>query len=790
MGDRGQPPGRSRGWRRLPAILGNLGIAQKISYGFAVSMGITVGGVSLGLVIAEGQERQALNRLLLANEQRRLLSELETGVLEVRSHPQRLLAVIGDSVWFQYETAKFEDDVERVLAVAADLATFAADKTPAIAADAAALQQLAARYTTTTRAYSQQITDLWQTLEPADVPLAEVPQVRADLIQKVNTGNIIQLGLTFERLSERLSQSLKAAEASHAQAQTAFYRANDLRSQIIVISILLSVLVATLLTLVLSRTIARPLKTVTQVARRVTHESNFELQAPVTASDEVGMLTVSLNQLIQKVRHLLQENAQRAIELDRARETAEVANRAKSEFLANMNHELRTPLNGILGYAQILAAAPNLTPQQQTGLAIIHQCSRHLLTLISDILDLAKIEAQKMMLYPRPCGLSDFLTTTAEMCRIKADQKGIGFEFEVAAELPTVVRVDEKRLRQVLLNLLSNAVKFTDAGTVTFRVDGQWDEAAPDDRYRLHFIVKDTGIGMSPDRLSRIFLPFEQISSGDRNAEGTGLGLTISQKIAALMGSQIQVSSQLGQGSTFQFELTVPVGDAVAIRPAHAADARLITGYLGPRRHLLVVDDAPENCAVLVSLLEPLGFRVTTATDGKQGLEQALQQRPDLIVTDVVMPYMDGLTLTRQLRRQPAFHQVPIFAASASLSRADRQASLTAGCDQFLPKPIEMDALLSAIAHHLHLTWQYESISGTAPPPASAAQRSPLVVPSPDELATLYQAARGGFIDEIQQQAVALKQANTCYTAFADRIITLAQQFEADAIVQLIEHHR
>jgi PAS domain S-box-containing protein len=291
-----------------------------------------------------------------------------------------------------------------------------------------------------------------------------------------------------------------------------------------------------------------------------------------------------------------------------------VANRAKSEFLANMSHELRTPLNGILGYAHILKQDKNLTSKQQNGLDIIQQCGEHLLTLINDILDFSKIEARKMEIHLNDFHFPKFLNNIAEIFRIRAKQKNISFSYESLSLLPTFVRGDEQKLRQVLINLLGNAVKFTESGGVVLKV-GYHEE-------KIRFQVEDTGIGIAPEKLIEIFLPFHQVGNSRYWVGGTGLGLTISQKLAKLMGSTLQVKSKLGSGSIFWVDLDLPeVPESTEIA---TGKERNIIGFKGEKRKVLVVDDKGENRSFLVNLLEPLGFEIVEATDGCDCLNKTL----------------------------------------------------------------------------------------------------------------------------------------------------------------------
>jgi CheY-like chemotaxis protein len=343
----------------------------------------------------------------------------------------------------------------------------------------------------------------------------------------------------------------------------------------------------------------------------------------------------------------------------------------------------------------------------------------------------------------------------------------------------------------VLLNLVGNAIKFTDKGSVTLKVAVVENHPNPSTR-SFKFQVEDTGVGIAPDDLDKIFQAFEQVGDRQRQAEGTGLGLAISQRIVQLMNGQIQVNSQPGVGSEFFFEVELAIATDWVQQNSFTTGKQII-GYEGQRRSILVVDDRWENRAVLVNLLEPLGFQVSEAENGQVGWEKIRHSQPDLVITDLVMPVMDGFELLKQIRSAKDLQHQKIVVSSASVAQAYREMSLDAGGNDFLAKPVEVSELFKLLATHLELEWKYEitasNYSESSTPKTGLENPEGMIIPDPVELKTLLELAQQGNLKRLRSHTEHIAHSNPRYANFASQILQLAKEFKAEEIEELLQQH-
>lgn len=471
--------------------------------------------------------------------------------------------------------------------------------------------------------------------------------------------------------------------------------------------------------------------------------------------------------------------------LKKAKEIAEIASKAKSDFLANISHELRTPLNIILGNTQMLKHDQDLINKYGKSVDAIHRSGEHLLLMINDILDLSKIEANKLELLQTNFHLPIFLNTLVDMLQIRAQQKGILLKETIATDLPTIVCGDEKHLRQVLFNLLGNAIKFTHKGQVTLRVETVNTQSTTQKSAHIRFQVEDTGIGISAEKLEEIFLPFTQLDSFNQHAEGSGLGLTISQRLIHLMGSELKVKSTLGKGSLFWFDLEMPCILDGMIEPTTIKQANIV-GFHGNKRKILIVDDKIESREILKNLLSPLGFRLAEATNGQEALIETVQFCPDLILLDLLMPIMDGFEFLRQVKQQDNLTQAIIIIVSACASCKTQQELKTLGSHDFITKPIQIDKLLLGLKKYLKLEWIYLQVSKPEIAPI-VHESTTLLIPPQSMLEKLCQLTKKHHISGIREFIVELNTNSPEYTEFTQHIGSFLDKYRFKELLECIQ---
>ncbi len=467
----------------------------------------------------------------------------------------------------------------------------------------------------------------------------------------------------------------------------------------------------------------------------------------------------------QRLLTEIAEHEQTDAKLQQAIKMADRANSAKSRFLSSMSHEIRTPLNSIIGYAYILQKDPQIPAHRRQAVDILKRSSEHLSALIEDILDIARIEARKFELRQEPIDLPGLLEHLVSIFKPQAEAKGLCFYCQIVNTLPQRVRGDEKRVGQILINLLGNAIKFTAAGEIIFRTAYKCGVTT--------FQVVDTGPGIHEDQLQNIFQPFTQLPN-ESLGSGSGLGLTISKILCEIMGGELTVASDQDKGSTFTVRLLLSnLGGA-----QQYIQEEDIIGYQGKYQNILIADDQAEHRQLVKSILEPLGFGIFEASCGEECLNKVEEDQPDLILLDLSMPGLDGAQTAQQLRKKG--YATPIVVLSANAYPSDRLNAISAGCNDFLAKPIQVSELLCKLKLHLALDWHYQEDEtelqngNQLPPPATIQELSAYV--------------RIGDVLGLNRHLRELIQQHPEYTHFSQQIMTLAGEFRLPEIKKLLHN--